>query len=488
MIMFSQTVRAPTALPNYIDEYTIPTANSAPLAIAADPMGRIWFTESNSSMLGMFDPTNRTFKEYVVPGVGDMWGITVDNGGYVWLTQYSGKGSVSPGGAVVSGGHGRLLRFDPANANFTIIDIPTVGSFPFRLITDSQGRVWFTELLGNKLGIYDPRAHGIQEYPAPSSFAGPADLAFDSNGNVWFTEAYNQSLAMFQPITKKFVEYHLSTNDPSRFVSSPIGISVDQNGHVWFADHGGSWIGEFDPSSQTLTRYPGAPPQSAGYGIAIPNGLLIDKEGRVWFSEHWGNAIGYVDPTAHRIVEFPIPTGPICTALWIAEAPNGDIWFTEWSANKIGVVHSSLPIPVTFGASESHLTLAAGGGTQLSLTMKSSGDLSGNGTLKHSWSSYTQTDIAVTYSPEYPSLGNSANSTIQAQIQVSDKVTPGNYTLTVGIDLGRVRVWTILPTEVTPPPAQSGFSVAELVIMISVTAVIATILLLLRWKLRRGSG
>lgn len=131
-------VMGSSEMPRYVDEYATPTPYSAPLGITADKDGRIWFTESNVSKLGMFDPSNQTFKEYPVPGVGDMWGVLVDKAGYVWLTQYSGKGSVNPGGAVVSGGNGRLLRFNPTDRNFTIVDIPTAGSFPFRLIADER--------------------------------------------------------------------------------------------------------------------------------------------------------------------------------------------------------------------------------------------------------------------------------------------------------------------------------------------------------------
>ncbi len=85
-------------VPQYIEEFAVPTANSAPLAVTVDERGIVWFTESNASKLGRFDPSSRIFQEYAVGGVGDMWGVTVDGRGYVWLTQYSGKGSVNPGG------------------------------------------------------------------------------------------------------------------------------------------------------------------------------------------------------------------------------------------------------------------------------------------------------------------------------------------------------------------------------------------------------
>ena len=246
MFLLSLSSYAPGAavasetLPEYIDEYTIPTAASAPLAIAVDRNGIVWFTESNASKLASFDPMSHTFNEYSVPGVGDMWGVTFDHGGYVWLTQYSGKGSVSPGGSIVFGGNGRLVRFDPVRKNFTSIDVPTVGSFPMRIVVDEQNMIWFTELLGNKIGVYDQSTKQLTEYSVPTNSSGPADLTFDRNGHLWFTEAYARSLGEFLPQNESFIQYPLGNESASQIVSSPVGLAFDSEGNLWVADHGGN--------------------------------------------------------------------------------------------------------------------------------------------------------------------------------------------------------------------------------------------------------
>ncbi len=470
---------ASASLPKYIDEYAVPTPNSAPLAITADRNGMIWFTESNVTKLGRFDPQTNSFREYSVPGVGDMWGVTVDLSGYVWVTQYSGKGSVNPGGAIVPGGQGRLLRFNPQDGNFSVVDIPTPGSFPFRVVTDNQGRVWFTELLGNKIGTYDAVSGRLEEYDVPSPFAGPADLTFDRNGKLWFTEAYNESVAEFQPATKSFVEYHFSTIDPSKFISSPIGITVDANGDVWFADHGGNWIVEFDPTSKSLVQYPTTIPTGYGGGIAIPNGLLMDGRGRVWFSEHWGNRIGYYDPQTQTMIEFPIPTGPISTALWIALAPDGDIWFTEWETNKIGVLHTALPVPFSLTPSNDHIRIEAGRGTSVSLIAKTTQEIDGNGTLRYSWSSYSPNEVQVLFSPQpYPSFAMNAGPS-EARIKISSKVSPGNYTLSIGLDAGVVLISSTVQVEVTPAePAPILSTGASVFVLVGILAIAVGSLLL----------
>jgi len=437
-----------TTLPRYIDEYDVPTPNSAPLALTVDRNGIVWFTESNASKLGRFDPRTDAFTEYKVPGVGDMWGITVDQSGAVWVTQYSLKGSVSPGGAIEAGGNGRLIRFNPNDGNFTVVTIPTPGSFPFRIIPDAEGRLWFTELLGNRIGSYDPLSGKLQEYAVPTQFAGPADLTFDSHGTLWFTEAYNESVASFDLQTKQFTEYHFSSIDPTQYVGSPVGIAITPDGIVWIADHGGNWIVEFNSTSQQIIRYPTHEPPPQVYPISIPNDLLLDGHGQVWFAEHGGNSIGFLDPRTQKMVEFAIPTGPISTALWIALAPDGNVWFTEWSGNKIGVVYANQTIPFTVDASESHLDLQPGG--QTSLVLSASGvQTPGNGTYVYSWPSYTPEDVNVTFSSPSVSLMSLANNPSQVKITVSTRTAPGQYILGLGLDAGTVRVWTMVKTEVS---------------------------------------
>ena len=480
-------VYASSQAPQYIDEYNVPTPNAAPLALTVDRNGLVWFTESNVSKLGMFDPNNDTFKEYSVPGTGDMWGITIDPRGAIWLTQYSLKGSVSPGGAIEPGGNGRLIRFDPNNGNFTVINVSTPGAFPFRLTSDPQGRIWFTELLGDNIGYYDPSSGKLKEYAVPTPFAGPADLTFDSQGSLWFTEAYNQSIAKFDPRTASFVEYHFSTLDPEQYVGSPVGIAVTQEGIVWIADHGGNWFVEFNATSQHVTLYPTHFPPPEVYPISLVNDLAVDSQGKVWFTEHGGNSIGYFDPATERMVEFPIPTGPISTALWLALAPNGNVWFTEWSADKIGVVHADLPIPLELSVSENSLTLPVGGQVSLSLQLSSSQAFAVSGAFYYTWPSYNLGDVNVTFSPQNVTIGGSAGGVqSQAQLTISQHVMPSQYVLGLGFDAGTVRVWVMLPTNVTTAPS-GVLAPATLSLLAPATIIVAVAAILFARRRVRAS-
>ncbi|MGA3404648.1 MAG: hypothetical protein ABSD49_02815 [Candidatus Bathyarchaeia archaeon] len=431
-------------MPRYVEEYNVPTPESAPLAITADSQGRIWFTESNASQLGMFDPQSQSFYEFKVPGMGDMWGVVTDRIGHVWMTQYAGKGSVNPGGTIVGGGTGRLISFDVANRNFTSVSIPGNGSFPMRITVDHYNKIWFTEFLGNKIGEYDQFSKQLEEYALPNNYSGPADLTFGENGMLWFTEAYSQRVGRFDVTTHSLSEYNVSVETPPAIVGSPVGIAVDKEGMVWFADHGGSWIVRYDPITGRTTHYPTRIPPADVYPLSIPNGLLVDADGRIWFSEHGGNSIGYLSSDHRSMVEYTIPTGPISTSLWIALAPSGDVWFAEWAYNKIGVVHTTLLIPANVHTTIDNLVAKADDTLSFSIFADLNAPFGGNGTWDYSWSSYNPKEISVNFSPQYPSLETAGEIQTGVQAQLSSRVYPGNYTLAIGLNLGEIRVSTML--------------------------------------------
>ncbi|MBV9279434.1 MAG: hypothetical protein JOZ41_05090, partial [Chloroflexi bacterium] len=81
-------------------------------------------------------------------------------------------------------------------------------------------------------------------------------------------------------------------------------------------------------SVQPITEYRLPTPFSGPFTItAGPDGTL-------WFSERSGDRIGRISP-AGSIAEFPVPT-PDSEPAGIAVGPDGNIWFAEYAGNKIG--------------------------------------------------------------------------------------------------------------------------------------------------------
>jgi len=105
--------------------------------------------------------------------------------------------------------------------------------------------------------------------------------------------------------------------------------------------------------AQSITEYP-VPTANGG-----PYGITVGPDGALWFTEGTGNKIGRIT-TAGAITEYPLPTansGPN----GITTGSDGALWFTESQGNKIGrlttlgafteypITGNSAPIGITAG-------------------------------------------------------------------------------------------------------------------------------------------
>ncbi len=63
-------------------------------------------------------------------------------------------------------------------------------------------------------------------------------------------------------------------------------------------------------------------------------GIAAGPDGNLWFTEYIATRIGQIT-TGGAIAEFPIPTDH-CGPVGIAAGPDGNVWFTETTADQIG--------------------------------------------------------------------------------------------------------------------------------------------------------
>ncbi len=112
-----------------INEFTIPTANSAPYDIALGPDGNLWFVE------------------------------------------YAGNniGRITTAGVI------------------TEFPVPTANSEPEDIAVGPDGNLWFVEFGGNKVGRITT-AGVITDFPVPTANSEPMGIAVGPDGNLWFTE------------------------------------------------------------------------------------------------------------------------------------------------------------------------------------------------------------------------------------------------------------------------------------------------------------
>jgi DNA-binding beta-propeller fold protein YncE len=118
----------------------------------------------------------------------------------------------------------------------------------------------------------------------PGSFSLPTNAAVDSDGNLYVTDTLNNRVEIFDAEGNFISEFGKAGDGPGRF-ARPKGIAVDGDGHIWVVDEVQSRVQVFDREGRLLIYfgeqgvYPGQ--FQAAYGIAI------DAKNRVIVSEQF---------------------------------------------------------------------------------------------------------------------------------------------------------------------------------------------------------
>jgi virginiamycin B lyase len=490
---FQSSIPPAAAVPDgsmYIEEYGVPTPTSGPIGIAVDSNGLIWFAETNVSRIARFSPDNLTFREYQLPlsdalrkRGAQIWGMMFDGGGCLWFTEATAAS---------------IWMFDPSAETFERYPL-SPNTFPIQLKVDSSGVVWFTELYGNQIGRLDPSEavnntrRGITEYLIPTPDAGAIDMVFDKNGRLWFTEPFSRKVGVFDPETKSFEEYAMPET-----VFTLTGLTMDSRGRLWITDHGSSEFYRFDPTTGRFTEYATSMPQYL-FNVSLPYYFATDSKGIIWMNIHYGNSIAMIDPDAEVLTEYSIPTrnprfGYIADALKLVVDGDDNVWFTEWTANKIAVLDTHRTVPFGVDLSERDVTVERGGKADIIVTLQSgepldspvtliaSGTTTGTGVIR---------GISATFEPAelFPRQRNST-----LTLEVRSSLPPGPYTLMVGGQQGNVsRLAAVHLLVVSPGGASSSDAISSFVetwgiVFLALAPLIAVAMLILRRRTKIRSS
>jgi virginiamycin B lyase len=258
-------------------------------------------------------------------------------------------------------------------------------------------------------------------------------------------------------------------------LSSPVGIALENNNNIsdlWVTDHGTSIFYKLDYSDRKITKFvtseasprifgqnstseelaaAGAP--SAAY--TLPYWIKKGSDGSIWFNEHTGNKIAVFNPVNMTLIEYWIPTQNalfgqcqptnakncgIANLLQFSVGNNKEVWFSEWSENKIGRVDTGKELPFSVSSSEKEVTIAKGKSAEIKLNLKMTTSSSSSDQTINMIKSGTFTATGA--------LGNSTGSFSEESFsiapgkskQISFIFTPsldlksGEYTLMVGAE------------------------------------------------------
>ena len=202
------------------------------------------------------------------------------------------------------------------------IELPHANSGPTTVALAADGRVWFTESSGNRIGRVNADGTGLVEFDLPHPDSSPRIIARGADGNMWFSQHTGNRMAR---ITAEGVitEFAIPTPD-----SRPRAIALGSDGAIWFGEFAGGKIGRISTDGR-LTEFAIPTPDSG------PRALAAGPDGNIWFSEYRANKIGRITP-AGVITECVLPR-PNSGPGDITAGADGALWFVELSNGMDGL-------------------------------------------------------------------------------------------------------------------------------------------------------
>ena len=115
-----------------------PTENQGARRVWSDSGGSVWVSEWNSGQLSRYDPVERHWSTWALPGPNPRaYAVFVDSSDIVWVSDFGGNA---------------IHRFDPADEGFFTFELPS-NPGEVRQIHGRPGEVWGAESAADQLVV-----------------------------------------------------------------------------------------------------------------------------------------------------------------------------------------------------------------------------------------------------------------------------------------------------------------------------------------------
>ncbi|HEU4830365.1 MAG TPA: hypothetical protein VFT04_14320 [Gemmatimonadales bacterium] len=289
-----------------IVEFLFPAAQDLPHDLAIDPLGRIVVTGMFTGAMYVLEPESGEFTRVEIPvEQANPRAVEIDRQGRWW---------------VVLGNPQQLARFD--GVSWTTFD---VGVYAHSVALDSAGGAWvnghFTSRPELLVGV-DERGNASQvrlpEHPSLAERAGgpvPYELRTGPDGRIWMSELQGNRMLAYDPQTRtsKAFEMPRPASGPRRFDVGPDGI-------VWIPAYGAGTLVRLDPATATFREI------DLPVRDAAPYVVRVDSVGGVWIGTGAADALFRYDPETSGFESIPLPTRGAMVRHLAIDRRNGDVW------------------------------------------------------------------------------------------------------------------------------------------------------------------
>ena len=268
------------------EEFTAHEFNGAvSVFLTVDPQGRIWFNDPGQNQIGYYDPANSKITTITLPKITPVTQdsrtifVQSDFDGNIWIAVQNKD---------------KILKYIPDSNTFEEIQLE-IGSLPFALTIDNEGKIWFSESGTGKIGYINPQNNEVTEISSIEPIQAPEAMIFDKDGNLWIAEHTGVAIVKFNPVLETFDRVPVIDQE-----ALPYGMAFDRYSNVWIAQHVVDNIAAYDPQNNNLIEVP-VPTENSW-----PQFMTSDDKENVWFVENQGNKLGMI-----KITEVPVAASQI---------------------------------------------------------------------------------------------------------------------------------------------------------------------------------
>jgi virginiamycin B lyase len=451
---------------SFITEYLLPQKCEMPLGILVRNES-VWYVSTKLGLLGKFNTNDNSSKEFTIPvwnsrskptDISQTWDVKMDPKGNIWFTDEKQNG---------------IWRYEPDNNRFSFFPIPERPTgfgttYPISIIFDNDDQIYFVGIrskslwFGNVSDLKNNSSEGISNISLPlSSFKGidpdlvsTGSIEIDRDRNIlWISMlafGVKGQLFKFDLTTKTFTTFNLPVH-----LDSPVGIAIDEKGNPWITDHGTSIFFMVNSTNGRITEFSTSPLSRISqniqkeYAYTLPYWIKIDTNGILWFNEHIGNKIARFNSTDGTLVEYWIPTqnnlwAPctpndsscgISNTLQLSIGKNNQLWFSEWTENKIGMLNGSKPLSFVVDTSSKELNMKKGETTEIPLIISATDPVN---LRMIASSTFTSTgnfgNSSISFSQDSFSMNSDETKNVTFLVTPSNDLDNGEYTLMIGAE------------------------------------------------------
>jgi streptogramin lyase/cytochrome c551/c552 len=286
-----------------IYEYEVPHPNAIREALMLGDPRQLWVADVAANRMISIDVASGAQQDHEVPSGVLMSPHSLHRGpeGSLWVTPLFN--SVVAHRDPKSGKWNTWTLRTADGKNPGIHDLSFGHSH--ELLTDRQGRIWFSDIGNNAVGYFDPADGDSKVWPAPPSPGREGKTALyglsmtKDRNQVWYSQLGNGTFGGFDIGKQQYIgPFQLPDRN-----AGPRRIAIDDNDVLYLALYGSGQIAEFDTKSRSMIGVHDLPDTGSA-----PYATTWDPVRRVvWIATANGDVIYRFDPRTKQVGVLPMP-------------------------------------------------------------------------------------------------------------------------------------------------------------------------------------